>query len=81
LSILYYHVLFYSFFIFSTQSLHHTFELLDPSEHEVLIIFSTANAFHRQIELAGVMQLQKKISQTSLLASDYLFILIPPLLF
>jgi hypothetical protein len=59
----------------------HTFEILDPSEHELLIIFSTANAFHRQIELAGVMQLQKKISQTSLLASDYLFILIPPLLF
>jgi two-component system sensor histidine kinase VicK len=39
------------------------FELLDSSEHEVLIIFSTANAFHRQIELAGVMQLLKKISQ------------------
>src|SRR5918994_1611502 len=39
------------------------FELLDSSEHEVLIIFSTANAFHRQIERAGVMQLLKKISQ------------------
>lgn len=39
------------------------FELLDSSEHEVLIIFSTANAFHRQIERAGVMQLLKRISQ------------------
>jgi two-component system, OmpR family, sensor histidine kinase VicK len=39
------------------------FELLDSSEYEVLIIFSTANAFHRQIERAGVMQLLKKISQ------------------
>jgi K+-sensing histidine kinase KdpD len=38
-------------------------ELLDSSKHEVLIIFSTANAFHRQIERAGVMQLSKKISQ------------------
>ena len=38
-------------------------ELLDSSEHEVLIIFSTANAFHRQIERAGVMQLLKKLSQ------------------
>jgi two-component system sensor histidine kinase VicK len=37
------------------------FELLDSSEHEVLIIFSTANAFHRQIERAGVMQLLKKL--------------------
>lgn len=39
------------------------FELLDSYEHEVLIIFSAANAFHRQIERAGVMQLLKKISQ------------------
>jgi signal transduction histidine kinase len=39
------------------------FELLESSKHEVLIIFSTANAFHRQIERAGVMQLLKKISQ------------------
>jgi two-component system sensor histidine kinase VicK len=44
------------------QKLAFAFELLDSSEHEVLIIFSTANAFHHQIERAGVMQLLKKIS-------------------
>lgn len=40
------------------------FELLESSDHEVLIIFSTVNAFHRQRERSEVIQFLERISQT-----------------
>src|ERR671918_2078942 len=39
------------------------FDLIKAAEEEILIIFSTANAFHRQIR-AGVLQLLKEAAAT-----------------